>query len=67
MWNSKVCTRAKPEVSMPWHWNLVNEAIMLLPKGVLKKFTKSMFSLRDIIKIVSDQYFVTLTQPAMFM
>ena len=57
MWNSKVCTRTKPEpeVSMPWHWNLVNEAIMLLPKGVLQKFTKSMFFLSDIIKIVSDQ------------
>ena len=55
MWNSRVCTRTKPEVSMLWHWNLVNKAIMLLPKGVLKKFTKSMFSLSDIIKIVSDQ------------
>ena len=34
MWISKVCTWIKPKVSVPWHWNSVNEATMLLPKDV---------------------------------
>ena len=49
MWISKVCTQ------IPWHWNSVNEAIILLPKDVSNNFTKILFSVRDIIKIVSDQ------------
>ena len=55
MWISKVCTQIKPKISIPWHWNSVNEASMLLPKYSSKNFTKTVFSLRDIIKTVSDQ------------
>ena len=55
MWISKVCTQIKPKVSGLWHWNSLNETIILLPKDVLNNFTKTMFSLWDIIKIVSDQ------------
>ena len=54
MWISKVCTEIKPKISVPWQWNSVNEA-MLLPKYVSENFTKTMFSLRDILNIVSDQ------------
>ena len=63
MWISKVCTQIKPKVSMPWHWNSVNETIMLLPKDVSNNFTKTIFSLRDIIKIVSNQEPVILRNP----
>ena len=52
---------------MPWHWNSVNEAIMLLPQDVWNNFTKTMFFLRDIIKFVSDQHPVIPTQPVTFM
>ena len=55
MWIWEVCTRIKPKVSVPWQWNSVNEASMLLPKGASNNFTKTMFSLRDITKVVSDQ------------
>ena len=34
---------------------VINEAIVLLTKHVSKNFRKTMFSLRDITKIVSDQ------------
>ena len=55
-WEFQVYTRIKPvKVSVRWHWNSVNVAIMLLPRDVSNNFTKTMFSLRDIIKIVSDQ------------
>ena len=52
---SKVYTHIKPNVSVPWHWNSVNEAIILLPKDVSNNFTKAMFFLSDIIKSFSDQ------------
>ena len=55
MWISKVFTQMKTKILMPWHRNLVNEASMLLKKYVSKNFTKTMFSLRDIIKTVLDQ------------
>ena len=56
MWISKVFTKVKPKVSVPWNWNSLNETIMLLPKDVSNNVTKKkMFSLRDITKIVSDQ------------
>ena len=42
-------------MSAPWHWNSVNEVNVLLTKHVSKNFRKTMFSLRDTIKIVSDQ------------
>ena len=40
---------------------------MLLPKDVLNNFTKTKFSLRDIIKIVSDQLPAIPNQPVIFM
>ena len=40
---------------MLWQWNSVNEASMLLPIDTSSNFTKTMFFLRDTIKIVSDQ------------
>ena len=55
MWVSKVSTQSKTKILMPWHRNSVNEASMLLPKYVSKNFTKTMFSLRDIIKTVLHQ------------
>ena len=55
MWISKVYTWIKPKVSVPWPWNSVNGAIILLPKDVSNNFAKTMFYLRDIIKIVSDR------------
>ena len=55
MWIWEVCTRIKPKESVPWQWNSVNEASMLLPKDASNNFTKTMFSLRDITKVVSDQ------------
>ena len=55
MWIWEVCTRIKPKESVPWQWNSVNEASMLLPKGASNNFTKTMFSLRDITKVASDQ------------
>ena len=53
--NFKSLHSKKPKVSVLWHWNSVNEAIMLLLKDVSNNYTKAMFSLRDIIKIVQDQ------------
>ena len=55
MWISKVCTQIKPKVSVPRHWNSVNDVIILLPKDISNNFTKTMFSLRDITKNASDQ------------
>ena len=55
MWNLEVFIRIKPKVSVPWYWNSVNEASMFPSQDVSKNFTKIIFSLRDIIKIVSDQ------------
>ena len=51
IWISKECTQIKPKVSVLWHSNSVNKAIILLPKDVWNNFTKTMFSLRDIIKL----------------
>ena len=51
IWISKECTQIKPKVSVLWHSNSVNKAIILLPKDVSNNFTKTMFSLRDIIKL----------------
>ena len=42
---SEVCTQRKPKVSVPWHWNSVNDVIMLIAKDVSSIFTKTMFSL----------------------
>ena len=42
---SEVCTQRKPKVSVSWHWNSVNDVIMLLAKHVSSNFTKTMFSL----------------------
>ena len=36
-WISKVCIRIKAIVSVLWHWNAANAAIMLLPKDVSSK------------------------------
>ena len=55
MWILKVWNRIKPKVSVPQHSNLVNEASMLLLKGVSNNFAETMFFLRDVIKIISDQ------------
>ena len=43
MWISKVCNQKTPKVSVPWHWNLVNGAITLLPKDVSDTVTKAIF------------------------
>ena len=48
MWISKAFIRILA-VSVPWHWNSVNETIMLPSKNVSISFTKIMFSLRDVI------------------
>ena len=40
---SKVCTQIKARKPVPWHWNSVNEASMLLPKGVSKNLQKQCF------------------------
>ena len=66
MWILKVCTQMKPKISVPWHWNAVNEESMLLTKYISKNFTKKFFSLGNIIKIVSDQLPVIPTQPVIF-
>ena len=52
---SKFCAWIKPNVSVLWLWNWVNETSMLLPKHVLNNFAKNMFFLKDKIKTVSDQ------------
>ena len=44
----KVCTWTKPKVSVSWHWNSVNKAIMLLPKNVPNNFAKAMFFFQDV-------------------
>ena len=54
MWMSRVWTWIKPKVSVPWHWNSVNEAIILQPKDVSNNFAKTMSYVSDAIKIVSD-------------
>lgn len=54
MKSSKVYTGTEPKISIPWHWNSVNETSVLLPKCVLNNFTTMMFSLRDTIKFASD-------------
>ena len=38
MWILKNSTRIKQKVSVPWHWNSVNEANMLLPKNISTNF-----------------------------
>ena len=53
--NFKSLHSIKPKVSGPWHWNLVNEASTFIPNDASNNFTKKMFFLRDIIKIVSDK------------
>ena len=50
MWISIAYTLIKPKVSVNWHWNSINEASMVLPKDVLNNFTKTMFSLKDIMQ-----------------
>ena len=40
---------------------------MVLQKDVSNNFTKTMFSLRGIIKIISDRQIVTPTQAVIFM
>ena len=55
MWIWKVCILIKPNVSVPRHCNSVSASSMLLPKNVSNNFAKTMFFLRDITKIVSDQ------------
>ena len=52
---SKVYIWIEPKVSVPWHWNLVNEASMLLIKDVPNNITKTMLFLIDMVKIISDQ------------
>ena len=41
MWITNVCTRVKPKVEVPWHWNSANYATMLLPKDVSSNFKSS--------------------------
>ena len=41
MYISKVYARIEPKILMAWHWNLVNEASMLLPKYASKNFYKT--------------------------
>ena len=53
---SNVYTRIEPKVSVLWDCNSVNKASMLLSKDVSNNVTKTMFSIRDIIKSVLDQY-----------
>ena len=53
---SNVYTRIEPKVSVLWHWNSVNKASMLLSKDVSNNVTKTMFSIRDVIKSVLDHY-----------
>ena len=67
IWISNVYNQLEPKVSVSWHWSSVRKASILLQKDVLKNFTKSTFSLRDIIKIVSDQESIIPTQPVIFM
>ena len=55
MKNLKAYTQTEPKASVPWHWNSVNEASMSIPKDSSINFTKTMFCLRDMTKIVSDQ------------
>ena len=50
--NFKICTRIKPKVSVPWHENLVNEAMASLTKDVSNNFTKIFIKRYD--KNVSD-------------
>ena len=42
MWISNVCAQVKPKVTVPWHWNSVTEASMLLPKDVSNNFAKTL-------------------------
>ena len=36
---SKVCSQIKPKVSVPWHWNSLKEATMLLLKNCFRSVT----------------------------
>ena len=67
MWFSKVCSQIEPKVSVPWQWNSVNEASILLLKDVSNSFAKTMFLLREITKIVLHQLIVIPRQAAIFM
>ena len=67
MWFSKVCTQIEPKVSVSWQWNSVNEASILLLKDVSNSFAKTMFLLREIIKIVLHQLIVIPRQAVIFM
>ena len=48
---SKVYTQIETKISVSWDWNLEHETSMSLPKDISNNFTKTMFSLRDIIKL----------------
>ena len=64
---SKVYTRIEPKASVPWPSNSVNCASMLLRKDIWKNFTKTIFSLRDVIKYASGYKTVVPTQPVTLM
>ena len=64
---SKVYTRIEPKASVSWPSNSVNCASMLLRKDIWKNFTKTIFSLRDVIKYASGYKTVVPTQPVTLM
>ena len=41
MYISQVYARIESKILVPWHWNLVNEASMLLPKYASNNFYKT--------------------------
>ena len=43
MWISNVCTQIKPTVAVPWHWNSIKKANVLLSEDVSNNFIKTMF------------------------
>ena len=57
---SRVYTQIELNVSVPWHWNSVNEGSMPHSKAV------SIFSLRDVITSVSNKSADIPTQPVIF-
>ena len=67
MWFSTVCSQIEPKVSVPWQWNSVNEASILLLKDVSNSFAKTMFLLREIVKIFLHQLIVIPRQAVIFM
>ena len=64
---SKVYTPTERKASVPWHSNSVNCASMSLRKDIWKNFTKTIFSLRDVIKYASGYKTVVPTQPVTLM